>query len=1847
MADLLENIFSESGISGNIDLTLNPDDVDTYVKELEKMDGVSEGTVESAKNLAAEFKTFGAMTASCTSSVKDLASSEENVTLQAQLAKEKYNALDAELASTRNEIKEMSNESEANADKLAKLTSKEEALARSQKQAKQTLDAYNAAVEYREIEAQVSKLEGSLSGVSSEMAQMQVPSATAKSVTDIMDTVNKLDEELEVAKQRAATLRDAFNLDTSNVEYAREYTEALGEVEEIASKKADALSEAMSKYKDAGIADAEADTEKLRSSTEEATAKWVEANSELQKASGKIAILESKSQELAATGAPTEDYRKLGDEIDDCKSELKQLESNAKDAEDALDTAKACQEYQELQDELLSTQKELKKTTAEEESVSSGMNSASLHSLGDGIRDVGQAFSQISGYAQNFIEEIFEVTDEVDSAYRDMRKTVDATESQYEDLYDSAVEFSNTSVVSTDQMLEIEALGGQLGIAAEDLDTFAETVANISIATDLDSDEAAEDLGQLANIIEDLDASTMPNFSDALVRLGNNTAATESDIIDVSTRIGSMGSIVGLSSSEILAWSASLVETGMTAESAGTAFSNTMSAIETAVSEGGEDLEGFASIAGMSADEFASTWEDEPTEALQAFIEGLAGIEENEGSADAALENLGITGTKQKQAIEGLMQTIDGLDDNLEMSEDAWNGVSDEWGSAGDAANEAEQKSEGFSGALQRVQNAGENIVAVFGESLAPFLNDVADNIGDLATAAERMTDAEAQNAVKILAVVAAIGPLAVGLGNVIEGYANLKKALAELDSPAKKFKTSLAETGSVSKTVTSGLGSLGKKVVKVVGPALAALVAIEVASALSSWDSSAKKASKSVSEIADSAKDLADASDDTAESIDGNIEFTTEGIYSITEWIGDRIQDISGFLNNLSGNFENTFLEVGDSASILSGLSGIFGAASDGLDTLGSNISNWSVDTSAAQQVNDIFADFNDTIEDTMVSVYSEEASVERDLEIVDRYLNQTGLTTTQQQLFTEAVDELNEALETNYTVSDAANGQLENSDGNLVKNTDHLKELVDEYKQAAEVAAYTDLLTEAYEDLYEAKESGDEAAIDKYNEKIAELEGQIGIVSSDLSDELSELANSVEPAMQTAAADVLSTFSTALENGEIDQSVMDKVEQAIEDEDWETVWKLCDKYGYACTSTIADGMADASYEIDEATAGYMSDIITGLEDGDVELAQTALGIGDDVTSSLAKAIEDGSIDAQVASDALAQACYSDDWSGIIEMYASNGVALPQSLSDGISDGSIALDDATAQTLAKLAIDPETSEAAASVISAWTGMGTDTVNSLISSINEYDFESTDVEAALEQIMTEDDWSALCSLFYTNGLELPQWLVDGINNGEFTVNGFVTTVEGAMRTELATSLEETGVVTDATVPIDIEGATIDMSAVDVSALNMAAITLNDPDATEEAKANAQTVIDGYFEGQEEALAAWEEAGYPLVDYNSRQESAFITAVDSGSPSEVWKGHGDDIVQGLANGINGGTEEGGVVAQAFSTLLSTVTGAWSELEGTFSEEGSSSAKAYTAGMMNNTDGVISTANLVGTTATDTLSSSSSTFGTIGSNSSYSYATSLDDYEDTAGSNASSLESTVESNIDGTAKAAKSEATSASSAFANGIASKLSSVLKYAVKMANNAAKMNRDSGKTYTWGYDLGNNFATGLSAQSVINSVKSGAQTLANAVSNILQFTVPKEGPWSGAEKGGERSGMHLVENFATGMRAAIPEIEAASMDVASAIDVEGRVGDVEASTAAAVEAAASNVSANVLLTQTREDRTDELIDAINSIDITCDEGTTVNYYIGDTKVQTGSTDEQFAAQFIKLMEDYGRLAKL
>ena len=223
-----------------------------------------------------------------------------------------------------------------------------------------------------------------------------------------------------------------------------------------------------------------------------------------------------------------------------------------------------------------------------------------LHTIGDGM----------TAAAESSIE--------FESAFTGVRKTVDGTPEQLAAISDEIKRMAAETGVSTTTIAAVAENAGQLGVATENIASFTRTMLDLGESTNLTADEAAVAIARLTNIMGSGEDATS-RLGSSLVALGNNFATTESEILEMATRLASAGKLAGMSEAQILALATAMSSVGIEAEAGGTAMTQTLNAIDRAASSGGDTLETFARVAGMSAEEFTAAWRTDAAGALTAF----------------------------------------------------------------------------------------------------------------------------------------------------------------------------------------------------------------------------------------------------------------------------------------------------------------------------------------------------------------------------------------------------------------------------------------------------------------------------------------------------------------------------------------------------------------------------------------------------------------------------------------------------------------------------------------------------------------------------------------------------------------------------------------------------------------------------------------------------------------------------------------------------------------------------------------------------------------------------------------------------------------------------------------------------------------------------------------------------------------------------------------------------------------------------------------------------------------------------------------------------------------------------
>ena len=416
--------------------------------------------------------------------------------------------------------------------------------------------------------------------------------------------------------------------------------------------------------------------------------------------------------------------RKLNTELASVEAHLSAAERGANNWEKQLNKGKI--EADKLSDAIDENNQYLDEAKASADDCATSIDQYGNKTKGaaDSVSDLGAALAAAG--AAKLIKEIadafMECADasiEFESAITGVYKTVDGTAEELSAISDGIKEMAVHIPATTTEIAAVAEAAGQLGIKTADILSFTEVMVNLGVATNLTAEEAASMLAKFANVTG-LDPSNYSNLGSVVVALGNNFATTERDIVTMATRLASAGKLAGLTEAEILALSASMSSVGIAAEAGGTAMTQTFSAIEKAVVKGGEKLDQFADVAGMSAEDFATKWRNSPVEAIQAFIAGLGGLEARGENATLILDEMGLSGVRQSNMLKSLALSADNLSAAVDLSNGAWM-------SNTALLTEASLRYATTESRLQMMENAANNLKIAVGDALAPALGKLAD----------------------------------------------------------------------------------------------------------------------------------------------------------------------------------------------------------------------------------------------------------------------------------------------------------------------------------------------------------------------------------------------------------------------------------------------------------------------------------------------------------------------------------------------------------------------------------------------------------------------------------------------------------------------------------------------------------------------------------------------------------------------------------------------------------------------------------------------------------------------------------------------------------------------------------------------------------------------------------------------------------------------------------------------------------------------------------------------------------------------------------------------------------------
>lgn len=467
-----------------------------------------------------------------------------------------------------------------------------------------------------------------------------------------------------------------------------------------------------------------------------------------------------------AQGRDSQEARKLSSAITQQKIKMNELESE-------LD--QTTQSYKQLETEQRNAQRLA--------SSGFGRSIQSVNKYKDSIRNVGSTMRSVGSTSMLYMTmpavagmgTAIKSSIDWEQALAGVAKTTNMSGSELNKMGNEITKMSNTMPFAATEIAGVAEAAGQLGIKKQDITSFTKTMMNLGVATNLTADEAATEFARFANAanmpIEDVD-----RLGATVVALGNSTATTEKEIVEMAQRLAGAGAQAGFSSDEIMSVSAAMSSVGIEAEAGGTAMTQIWNKMTKAVAEGGDTLDSFAKTAGVSGKEFAQIWENNPSKALSMFVKGLGDTEGGAKGVLKALDDVGIKGIREADTIRRMANNHQVLDKALKTGSEGWKENSA-------LTDEANIRYETMGSKLKMLKNTFINFARTIGDAVAPIVSFLADKLTGLFEHLQGTSNATKIAIAAFTLLGVAIPPLIVATGVLAHSIVGISEAMTLLNA--------------------------------------------------------------------------------------------------------------------------------------------------------------------------------------------------------------------------------------------------------------------------------------------------------------------------------------------------------------------------------------------------------------------------------------------------------------------------------------------------------------------------------------------------------------------------------------------------------------------------------------------------------------------------------------------------------------------------------------------------------------------------------------------------------------------------------------------------------------------------------------------------------------------------------------------------------------------------------------------------------------------------------------------------------------------------------------------------------
>ena len=358
--------------------------------------------------------------------------------------------------------------------------------------------------------------------------------------------------------------------------------------------------------------------------------------------------------------------------------------------------------------------------------------------MGGSISDVAQAAGALfaafqgSNALQGFIRDALETDRELVAIQRTTKLSgegVRALNAEFDRM-------AETLPLGAGELRQVAATAGQLGIeGVGNLLAFTSAVGKLSKVSDLAGQEAAFAINTILKLTDE-PTDTAEGLANAILALGVNAAATETEIATMSREIAIATQGFELSSSEVLGLATAMADLRLQPERSRTAVQSLFEAIIKGAQGSSKEASALGAVLGVTAQDFVRLSEGQrPFETMLTVLDGIRNSLDQEGGL-ARLDDLfgdaGLGAARTTALLRTLANATNDIREKFALALDQRNGTQE-------LDTQLQNISESYSGKLDRMNEVTTRFKETLGELL--FAPGFVDSITQVSIAFAHFTE--------------------------------------------------------------------------------------------------------------------------------------------------------------------------------------------------------------------------------------------------------------------------------------------------------------------------------------------------------------------------------------------------------------------------------------------------------------------------------------------------------------------------------------------------------------------------------------------------------------------------------------------------------------------------------------------------------------------------------------------------------------------------------------------------------------------------------------------------------------------------------------------------------------------------------------------------------------------------------------------------------------------------------------------------------------------------------------------------------------------------------------------------